>query len=60
MSNIPPTGPKKNRTGLIAGIVVGVGLLSLLSVIAVLWIVRRRNWPRDDDEGKASNLALYV
>ncbi|TXG71291.1 hypothetical protein EZV62_006226 [Acer yangbiense] len=50
VSNIPPTGPKKNRTGLIAGIVVGVGLLSLLSVIAVLWIVRRRNRPRDDDE----------
>ncbi|KAK1586490.1 hypothetical protein Q3G72_003086 [Acer saccharum] len=50
VSNIPPTGPKKNRTGLVAGIVVGVGLLSLLSVIAVLWIVRRRNRPRDDDE----------
>ncbi|KAK0597233.1 hypothetical protein LWI29_023221 [Acer saccharum] len=50
VSNIPPTGPKKNRTGLIAGIVVGVGLLSLLSIIAVLWIVRRRNRPRDDDE----------
>ncbi|KAK4836905.1 hypothetical protein QYF36_001229 [Acer negundo] len=52
VSNIPPTSPspKKNRTGLIAGIVVGVGLLSLLSVIAVLWIVRRRNRPRDDDE----------
>ncbi|TXG71289.1 hypothetical protein EZV62_006224 [Acer yangbiense] len=50
VSNIPPTSPKKNRTGLIAGIVVGVGLLSLLSVIAILWIVRRRNRPRDDDE----------
>ena len=45
VSNIPPTptGPKKNRTGLIAGIVVGIGLLSLLSIIAILWIVRRRN-----------------
>ncbi|KAK3217855.1 hypothetical protein Dsin_011825 [Dipteronia sinensis] len=50
VSNIPPTLPKKNRTGLIVGIVVGVGLLSLLSVIAILWIVRRRNRPRDDDE----------
>ncbi|KAK3217844.1 hypothetical protein Dsin_011814 [Dipteronia sinensis] len=50
VSNIPPTLPKKNRTGLIAGIVIGVGLLSLLSVIAILWIVRRRNRPRDDDE----------
>ncbi|KAK1588805.1 hypothetical protein Q3G72_027272 [Acer saccharum] len=50
VSNIPPTSPKKNRTGLIAGIVVGVGLLSLLSIIAILWIVRRRNKPRDDDE----------
>ncbi|KAK1589077.1 hypothetical protein Q3G72_030273 [Acer saccharum] len=52
VSNIPPTptSPKKNRTGLIAGIVVGVGLLSLLSIIAILWIVRRRNRPRDDDE----------
>ncbi|TXG71254.1 hypothetical protein EZV62_006189 [Acer yangbiense] len=52
VSNIPPTptSPKKNRTGLITGIVVGVGLLSLLSIIAILWIVRRRNRPRDDDE----------
>ncbi|KAK0596551.1 hypothetical protein LWI29_016713 [Acer saccharum] len=50
VSNIPPTSPKKNRTGLIAGIVVGVGLLILLSIIAILWIVRSRNKPRDDDE----------
>ncbi|KAK1589578.1 hypothetical protein Q3G72_035399 [Acer saccharum] len=50
VSNIPPTSPKKNRTGLIAGIVVGVGLSILLSIIAILWIVRRRNKPRDDDE----------
>ncbi|KAK0596601.1 hypothetical protein LWI29_017246 [Acer saccharum] len=50
VSNIPPISPKKNRTGQIVGIVVGIGLLSLLSVIAVLWIVRRRNRPRDDNE----------
>ncbi|KAK2654325.1 hypothetical protein Ddye_014181 [Dipteronia dyeriana] len=50
VSNIPPTIPKKNRTGLIAGNVVGVGLLSILSIFAILWIVRRRNRPRDDDE----------
>ncbi|KAK0596243.1 hypothetical protein LWI29_014033 [Acer saccharum] len=60
VSNIPPTSPKKNRTGLIAGIVVGVGLLSLLSIIAILWIVRRRNKPRDDDEVQHRNLVkLY-
>ncbi|KAK1588012.1 hypothetical protein Q3G72_019167 [Acer saccharum] len=50
VSNFPPISPKKNRTGQIVGIVVGIGLLSLLSVIAVLWIVRRRNRPRDDNE----------
>ncbi|TXG71232.1 hypothetical protein EZV62_006167 [Acer yangbiense] len=46
----PPANSKKNRTGLIVGNVVGVGLVSFLSVIAILWIVRRRKRPSDDDE----------
>ncbi|KAK0596069.1 hypothetical protein LWI29_012545 [Acer saccharum] len=46
----PPANPKKNRRGLIVGNVVGIGLVSFLSVITILWIVRRRKRPSDDDE----------
>ncbi|TXG46293.1 hypothetical protein EZV62_028207 [Acer yangbiense] len=50
----PLANPKKNRTGLIVGIGVGVGvgvgLVGFLSVIAILWIVRKRKRPSDNDE----------
>ncbi|KAK3217836.1 hypothetical protein Dsin_011806 [Dipteronia sinensis] len=50
VSNNPPTtSSKTNRTGLIVGIVVGVGLVSFL-LAAILWIVRRRKRPRKDDD----------
>ncbi|KAH7557838.1 hypothetical protein JRO89_XS11G0227400 [Xanthoceras sorbifolium] len=50
VSNNPPISNKRNRTGLIAGIVVGVGLGSFLLVLAIFWIVQRRKRPTDDDE----------
>ncbi|XP_023882769.1 probable LRR receptor-like serine/threonine-protein kinase At1g56140 isoform X2 [Quercus suber] len=51
VSNIPPsTSSNKNRTGLIVGVVVGVGVLSFLAVFVVFYIVRRRKPPTNDDE----------
>ncbi|XP_065864963.1 probable LRR receptor-like serine/threonine-protein kinase At1g56140 [Euphorbia lathyris] len=41
VSNRPPTS-KKDRTGLIVGIVVGVGVLSFLLVCAVFFVIQRR------------------
>ncbi|KAM3684242.1 hypothetical protein ACJW31_11G029200 [Castanea mollissima] len=48
-SNRPPSS-NKNRTGLIVGLVVGVGVLSFLAVFVVFYIVRRRKPPTNDDE----------
>ncbi|XP_030962003.1 probable LRR receptor-like serine/threonine-protein kinase At1g56140 isoform X2 [Quercus lobata] len=51
VSNIlPSTSSNKNRTGLIVGVVVGVGVLSFLAVFLVFYIVRRRKPPTNDDE----------
>ncbi|KAL5744846.1 hypothetical protein ACOSQ2_027962 [Xanthoceras sorbifolium] len=50
ISNNHPVSNKRNRTGLISGIVVGVGLGSFLLVLTIFWIVRRRKRPTDDDE----------
>ncbi|KAK9274655.1 hypothetical protein L1049_021906 [Liquidambar formosana] len=51
VSNSPPT-KKRNRTGLIVGVVIAVGVVSLLSVFAVYYFVRRRKrpLPNDDEE----------
>ncbi|XP_075643305.1 putative LRR receptor-like serine/threonine-protein kinase At1g56140 isoform X1 [Castanea sativa] len=49
VSNIPPSS-NKNRTGLIVGVVVGVGVLSFLAVYVVFYIVRRRKPLTNDDE----------
>ena len=51
VSNSPPSS-NKNRTGLIVGLVVGVGIVSFLAVFIVFYIVRRRKPPTNDDEGK--------
>ncbi|KAK7857216.1 putative lrr receptor-like serine/threonine-protein kinase [Quercus suber] len=51
VSNIPPSS-NKNRTRLIVGLVVGVGVVSFLAVFIVFYIVRRRKPPTNDDEGK--------
>lgn len=52
VSNKPPSN-KKNRTGLIVGIVVPVGVLSFLSLLVVFRIVtrRRKKSQTEDDEG---------
>nr|GMC51632.1 probable LRR receptor-like serine/threonine-protein kinase At1g56140 [Ipomoea batatas] len=42
VSNQPPSEKKKNRTGMVVGIVVGVGVVSFLSVFAVYCFVQRR------------------
>lgn len=42
---------EKNRTGMIVGIVVGVGVAFLL-VLAVFFIVKRRKKLQHDDEGE--------
>ncbi|KAK1589197.1 hypothetical protein Q3G72_031415 [Acer saccharum] len=62
VSNKPSTiRSKTNRTGLIVGIVVGVGLVSFL-LAAILWIIRRRKRPSkdDDDEEKTDVFAFGV
>ncbi|KAB1216931.1 hypothetical protein CJ030_MR4G016056 [Morella rubra] len=50
VSNKPPSS-KKNRTGLIVGIVVGAGVLSFLSIVMVFYIARRRKKiPTNEEE----------
>ncbi|XP_075646094.1 putative LRR receptor-like serine/threonine-protein kinase At1g56140 isoform X1 [Castanea sativa] len=49
VSNMPPSS-NKNRTGLIVGVVVGVGVLSFLAVFVVFYIVQRRKPLTNDDE----------
>ncbi|XP_059285313.1 probable LRR receptor-like serine/threonine-protein kinase At1g56140 isoform X1 [Lycium ferocissimum] len=49
VSNQPPT-TKKNRTGLIVGIVVGVGVMSFISVFAVYYLIQKRKQQALEDE----------
>ncbi|XP_055823074.1 probable LRR receptor-like serine/threonine-protein kinase At1g56140 isoform X2 [Solanum dulcamara] len=51
VSNQPPT-TKKNRTGLIVGIVVGVGIISLISLFAVYYLIQKRKQQKalEDEE----------
>ncbi|KAK7257064.1 hypothetical protein RIF29_30763 [Crotalaria pallida] len=49
VSNKPPSN-KENRTGLIVGVVAGVGVVSLLSILAFVYINHRRNRHDDDEE----------
>lgn len=57
----PPKEKDNNRTGLIVGIVVGVGAATFLSVLAIFCIVRRRKRPQhDDDEGKTSITLQFI
>ncbi|KAK7405379.1 hypothetical protein VNO78_06633 [Psophocarpus tetragonolobus] len=48
VSNEPPSS-NNNNTGLIVGIVVGVGVICFLSVFAIFFVIRRRK-RRDDEE----------
>ena len=49
MDNKPPS-KGKNKTGIIVGVIVGLGLLSIL-VGVVVFIIRKRRKPYTDDEG---------
>ncbi|KAJ8532663.1 hypothetical protein K7X08_012586 [Anisodus acutangulus] len=49
VSNQPPT-TKKNRTGLIVGIVVGVGVISFISVFVVYYLIQKRKQQALEDE----------
>lgn len=51
-NKLPSEKKKKNRTGLIAGIVVGVGIVGSLLVFAVFFVRRRKRQSNNDFEGK--------
>lgn len=60
MSNNPPS-TKKNKTGLIAGIVVPIAVVSFLSLLA-LYIFRQRKKKKgtsDDYEGSLSFVSFF-
>ncbi|XP_021802642.1 probable LRR receptor-like serine/threonine-protein kinase At1g56130 isoform X1 [Prunus avium] len=51
VSGLPPTTPgKKSRTGLIVGIAVPVGAVSLLLLFAVLYMTRKESEKNDDED----------
>ncbi|XP_019450589.1 PREDICTED: uncharacterized protein LOC109352863 [Lupinus angustifolius] len=49
VSNKPPSS-NENRAGLIAGVVIGVGVVCFLSVIAIFYVIRRRKRLEDEEE----------
>ena len=52
VSNQPPSTGKDHNTGLIVGIVVGVGTVCFLLVFVVFFVVRRKKRQTSlDDEG---------
>ncbi|GLT64140.1 hypothetical protein SLA2020_366500 [Shorea laevis] len=51
VNNKPPSS-KKNRTGLIVGVVVGAGVLSFLSIFVGFYIVRRRKQLLTNDDAE--------
>ncbi|XP_070677390.1 probable LRR receptor-like serine/threonine-protein kinase At1g56130 [Malus domestica] len=51
VSRLPSTTPgKKSRTGLIVGIAVPVGVVSLLLIFAILYIRRKKSEKEDDED----------
>ena len=51
VSGIPPTiGGEKNKTGLIIGITVPVGIVGLVLILSVFYM--RRKMGDDDEDGK--------
>ncbi|XP_062027147.1 probable LRR receptor-like serine/threonine-protein kinase At1g56140 [Rosa rugosa] len=60
VSGIPPTTPgKKSMTGVIVGVAVSVGVVSLLLIFAVLYL-RRKIPDKDDDEGNNLHLDWHT
>ncbi|XP_019196517.1 PREDICTED: probable LRR receptor-like serine/threonine-protein kinase At1g56130 [Ipomoea nil] len=62
VSNKPPSEQKKNRTGMVVGIFVAVGIVSLLSVFAVYCFVQRRKRQEtyDDEEFLGMDVKPYT
>nr|GMC51630.1 probable LRR receptor-like serine/threonine-protein kinase At1g56140 isoform X2 [Ipomoea batatas] len=62
VSNRPPSEQKKNRTGMVVGIVVAVGIVSFLSVFAVYCFVQRRKRQEtyDDEEFLGMDVKPYT
>nr|GMC51629.1 probable LRR receptor-like serine/threonine-protein kinase At1g56140 isoform X2 [Ipomoea batatas] len=62
VSNKPPSEQKKNRTGMVVGIVVAVGIVSFLSVFAVYCFVQRRKRQEtyDDEEFLGMDVKPYT
>ncbi|KAF9618245.1 hypothetical protein IFM89_000880 [Coptis chinensis] len=52
VSNRPPTGSKtsNNRTGMIVGVTVSIGLLSIICAITIFYFRRKRSRSKEDDE----------
>ncbi|KEH19252.1 LRR receptor-like kinase, putative [Medicago truncatula] len=48
--NSKPPSSKKNKVGLIIGVVVGVGAVCFLAVSSIFYILRRRKLYNDDDD----------
>ena len=49
-----PPSKGKNRTGIIVGVIVGLGLLSILTGVGI-FIIRKRRKPYTDDEGNKNS-----
>ena len=56
VDNKPPS-KGKNRTGIIVGVIVGLGLLSILAGVGIFIIRKRRN-PYTDDDGNKNSFFL--
>ncbi|KAH7862030.1 hypothetical protein Vadar_033888 [Vaccinium darrowii] len=50
VSNKPPTSSKKNKTGLIVGITVPVGVICFLSALSLCCFVRQKRRPRQNED----------
>ncbi|MCL7036148.1 hypothetical protein MKW94_012863, partial [Papaver nudicaule] len=48
--NLPPTAPKKSKTGLIAGIVVSVAVLGFITIFAVFYCRRKGSDINEEEE----------
>ncbi|KAI3873158.1 hypothetical protein MKX03_002404, partial [Papaver bracteatum] len=49
VSNLPPTAPKENRTGLIVGIIISAAVLSCIAIFGVFYY-RMKRLNTDEDE----------
>ncbi|KAF9618250.1 hypothetical protein IFM89_000885 [Coptis chinensis] len=50
VSDRPPTGSKKNRTSMIVGITLSIGLLSIICALTILYLRRKRSSGNEEEE----------